>query len=852
MRRLAPGLLLLLIATAPAGAATSCDATASSALAVCIANAGKALRQCAGRSRAPCTSDAGATGAAERLADKVERRCDADAIAAAGYPAPIDTGVLTARLRRTCLAHAGALVTRAFDTSEEERCAAVLAVTGAKMALAELRASAACLRAGGRCRPDRVRARLTAFAQRAVQKSRRRCGGDAAGIAIVVAARQQTTCALGDALPAATACAPTTAEALVDLWHLAAARRPGVVAGQVSSYDRSGGNLDFGLGPDTAPFLEDLGLPPFTLDHSYLYRDGDRYVVFDEIGPGVVWRIWMTGLDALFANALGGDIAFELDDEPTPRLVLAREALFSGAAAPFLAPLASNDDFSSGGFNSLTPIPFARRLRITTSNAPNWLHVGFTRLPANQPVTSFDPTIDVTAAAARLAQAGAPGTTVTPTTTVETAVAVAPGATQTVGRDDGPGTIVRLELLSPPGADVPLGLRLRGTFDGTTTIDAPLDELFGAALGAGAKSIAFGRDGDRYYCYFPMPYDEHAELELRNDGPDEVTGWTVRVGTVDALPPGPLRHLHATATALSVPADGRDTVLLDVPGSGHVVGVVLTAGCGVEGECQLPTLPGQDGTHLEGDERIHVDQSRWPQIHGTGLEDFFGGGFYFVRGAFNLPTHGNPAQAAATSSRRPGRNLRSAYRVLLGDAIPFSSHIRLAFEHGGENDAPAEVSSVVYWYGTPAASLAESDRLVVGDPASEAAHALTVEGRSDVTLESHFRGDDSDVPVEADGMTATVTRFEVAVDPAAKGVRLRRLTDLGESGQRARVSVDGVFAGIWQTTEVNTVLRWAEVELELPASVTGGKTRLAVEIDSSASPAPWRAFEYTALSHLPQ
>src|SRR6185295_15492272 len=115
---------------------------------------------------------------------------------------------------------------------------------------------------------------------------------------------------------------------------------------------------------------------------------------------------------------------------------------------------------------------------------------------------------------------------------------------------------------------VPTGLRLRGTFDDAAApqVDAPLDDLFGASLGAGARSFAFGRDGDRYYCWFPMPFSSAARLELRNDGATPFTGWTLRVGRVDALPPGPRTHFHAAAATGQLAADGRDYVMLDATG----------------------------------------------------------------------------------------------------------------------------------------------------------------------------------------------------------------------------------------------------------------------------------------------
>jgi hypothetical protein len=276
----------------------------------------------------------------------------------------------------------------------------------------------------------------------------------------------------------------------------------------------------------------------------------------------------------------------------------------------------------------------------------------------------------------------------------------------------------------------------------------------------------------------------------------------------------------------------------------------MTAGCGAAGACSLPNLPGLDGAHLEGDEHVAVDGSRWPQWHGTGLEDFFGGGFYFIGGAFGLPTHGNPVQVPTTSSRRPGSNLRSVYRLLAGDAIPYEAGIRLAIEHGPTNDVPADFSSVVFHYVRSGPTLVESDRLVIGDASSETAHALVVEGRDDVMLSSAFRGDASDVAVAATGMTAAVTRFRVTVDPANRGVRLRRLADLAGGRQAARVLVNGTFAGRWETSEVNTALRWADVDFEIPPALTTGQGALEVEVDARGSLAPWTAFEYVAASHL--
>lgn len=289
-------------------------------------------------------------------------------------------------------------------------------------------------------------------------------------------------------------------------------------------------------------------------------------------------------------------------------------------------------------------------------------------------------------------------------------------------------------------------------------------------------------------------------------------------------------------------------MLLDTEGTGHVVAVVMQAACGEAGHCELPPLTGIDGAHLEGDERIAVDGSRYPQIHGTGLEDFFNGGFYFAGGPVVLATHGNPVQAS-TSTRRPGINLRSAYRLLLGDAIPFARHIRLAIEHGPINDVPAEMSSLVLYYAIDAPTLIETDRIAIGAAESEAEHAFAAEGRTDRDLRSAFRGDDSDVELERAGLEAVRTSFRIAVAASNRGVRLRRLADIGGGAQAAAVLVDGRPAGTWSTADVNPILRWAELDFDIPAALTAGRDTLTITLDATDSPTPWTAFEYTAFSY---
>ena len=48
---------------------------------------------------------------------------------------------------------------------------------------------------------------------------------------------------------------------------------------------------------------------------------------------------------------------------------------------------------------------------------------------------------------------------------------------------------------------------------------------------------------------------------------------------------------------------------------------------------------------------------------------------------------------------------------------------------------------------------------------------------------------------------------------------------------------------------MNPLLRWADLDFEIPGSLTAGRTALDVEIDARDSPTPWTAYGYTAFSY---
>src|SRR5690606_25233912 len=77
---------------------------------------------------------------------------------------------------------------------------------------------------------------------------------------------------------------------------------------------------------------------------------------------------------------------------------------------------------------------------------------------------------------------------------------------------------------------------------------------------------------------------------------------------------------------------------------------------------------------LEAPEYVYVDGETVPRIVGTGLEDYFMGGWYFREGAFAGPHHGVPVKDSL-------RSAVAMYRVHERDAIHFGRRLRFTFQN---------------------------------------------------------------------------------------------------------------------------------------------------------------------------
>ena len=393
------------------------------------------------------------------------------------------------------------------------------------------------------------------------------------------------------------------------------------------------------------------------------------------------------------------------------------------------------------------------------------------------------------------------------------------------------------------------GARLRITFDGQTTVDAPVGEFFGSGLGeydtrTMFSSIDATSDG-WYTAWWAMPYGADAKLELVNASTVPITGAVVEVtsardrSVAADLSSGALGHFHAThqsgPTTPDVPWN-----FLATQGTGVFYGVTHSM------RGNIPA--GNRRNYLEGDERVYVDGARSPVMHGTGTEDFYESGWYFRDGTtYTMPLAGNPAYELDGDGCR--YDCTGAYRLMVGDAVSFAKGLRFDIEHGPADNEPADYSSTAYWYGTPTVSLTETDTIDLADTASRETHAYSAAGESTATLASTFEGN-GDTTQVSHGVTSATGRveFTLTVPQSNAGVRLLRMGDQNVPYQRATVYVNDKRVGEWLQPLGNQHSRWLEDSFELPGSATQGRSELKIRIEPADGSPPWSAATYRALS----
>lgn len=299
------------------------------------------------------------------------------------------------------------------------------------------------------------------------------------------------------------------------------------------------------------------------------------------------------------------------------------------------------------------------------------------------------------------------------------AISLEPGETATLADLDGPGTIRHIWMTVPdktaagPWVLRDLVLRIFWDDDEAPAVEVPLGDFFCNGFGRRALitsvPIVVAPTGGMN-CYFPMPFQRHARIELTNEHPGQVDGIYYQFDcTVDDELPADTATFHAqwrrsnASTALA-----EDHVILDgIVGSGNYVGTYIG----------LTAL--ERYWWGEGEVKFYLDDDTdYPSQCSTGLEDYAGGAWAFqdalrvdpppVALTFSAPYCGYPFYSATdTTGASPflTSTLQShgMYRWHLPDPIIFRDRLEVtlqqigAWDHG-HFERSDDISTVAYWY----------------------------------------------------------------------------------------------------------------------------------------------------------
>ncbi|HXJ93362.1 MAG TPA: DUF2961 domain-containing protein [Terriglobia bacterium] len=241
-------------------------------------------------------------------------------------------------------------------------------------------------------------------------------------------------------------------------------------------------------------------------------------------------------------------------------------------------------------------------------------------------------------------------------------------------------------------------LRLRVYYDGhkTPSVDAPLGDFFGVGHGYErevdsmmARDASFGRAKNSYW---PMPFHKSCRITVTNEGTRVLLSFYYHVDYRRyASLPADIGYFHAYYRQERPAVPGRNYAFLNIRGQGHYVGTVLNI------------IQTEDSWFGEGDDLFYVDGARYPQIYGTGSEDYFNDA-WGLRDSYGLWTGTPIAEGERVGSKLTG------YRWHVPDPVPFTKSLWAGIEHAGWTsnpdgsvrsafeERPDYFSSVAFWY----------------------------------------------------------------------------------------------------------------------------------------------------------
>jgi|SRR5690242_13487390 len=648
----------------------------------------------------------------------------------------------------------------------------------------------------------------------------------------------------------------TGIEAMSNIAQLPLLFPNGTETKQQSSYDPTGKNWDHNFLSAFVKYIDTVTV-----------SDGSKkkeYVIFDDYGPGVLYRQqmnawfdrskipngWIAWGDSDQPRA-DANIRYYYDNEKAPEIDMPLKDFFGTKRKPFTPPLA----FVDSGYlfaNSYYPFAFKKRLKVAlVANNKSfeemdtkWYQYTYISFPPDYNLSTWkginEPDDKVVK---QWNNVGENPNELTGTKTISANYSIANGTSKKIFELQGQGSIVGFHLnIKPFTENVFYNTRIKVFWDGNphAAIDLPLAYLFGGGgkdfeetrrkvTEQSLKTLMFGysKQTKSVYSYWPMPFWKSVKVVLENNSGVDIQNLNC---SVNYKPSSVLKYdINKTGYFFAKRTEDADPdtlgfrgVAFKESGHGRVVGISFYT----------------DGYDMDGDEFTYFDDSRTPQIHGNGTEDDHDQGW--VGRAYQKPLWGALIN---------GYN--GAYRLYLNDSYIFYKNILISYEYslmkkkkfpnGGRTDI------TVFYYKSPhGPNLKLTDKIDVGNHYSEVQHnyhvnKLTWKGILKDDYDGYERNLDYGSLTDDGKAFNGSSSFTIKIDPQNKGVRLMKRINRKDNGfQQADVFVDGKkVSRPWLIVTPSKGIGkdkidgWYDSEFEIPASYTKNKKQVRIEIKYS-------------------
>ena len=401
-------------------------------------------------------------------------------------------------------------------------------------------------------------------------------------------------------------------------------------------------------------------------------------------------------------------------------------------------------------------------------------------------------------------------------------VKLLPHQKQTIMEQKGTGSIASIKI-SNYLQEKELRIKIYWDGEATPSVDAPVKWFFGSIDNGGdVKALGVGTINRSGYCYFPMPFWKSAKIEIDNQSDVSTDSMKIEIQY------NPKMYIESqcgyfNATVHESEKPKNKYTCLKTTGRGHVIGMAK----------RMP----KGGHACEGDEIFYIDNRRYPDIYGTGEEDYNNNAWW--TNIYNsYPTHGCIGNDCY-------------YRLNYPDMIIYEQALDMEFETW----EPFYIASIVWYYEKNKSSLKLTDSLDIYNPTSEKKHSYTI---TNETWSGIKKGVYPGKQIYLDSISDDgrafkgYSQFKVKIDAENKGVRIRLRTSNGEM-QIAKIWIDEkpVTERLWEVCKNKFVALWVDADFEIPAEYTSGKNNIQIKIEyTPESQRPWSEFNYKVFSYL--